>query len=625
VPAASQAEFDSVVANAWTACRPTANGWIDQALAGLPGTMLGPVKVDSVTIASLDISSPPRILITSPTLGNVTQVEFMLPRDSWQIAVTAHVEYTASIFGLSTTITADVTIALSNVQATETLAMDATDPTLPIVSQAGTIQVNYNLGVTTTNPILQALLPAFQPTIKSYVDNAIQNAIAPWNAIFASTVGQPKAIWGVGAPPRPPFPLKPDLQAAALEISNDIQTVNTPYGGILIAFMSDPTYGQGVPLHWDGYADSAIWTGHYLAAESFRYAVTKDPLALANAGKALAAIEDMLDAENPGGGHLCRCVVPASEPDAAMILQTQPANAFTSTVRGQNVVCMGYITRDQYLGVMHGLACAYDNIDDPATKQLAGSLIERIVDYISGNSWVVMRHDNTHVSVVYCMNPTQMIAFTAIAAHVNPAKYQTLRDQVGLLAPVSWVLGMADMLNPLESYYKNNLEMGATYHALRLETDPVRRAQLTAAHAIVRRVIGHHENAYFQAIDCALDPSLAPTLAPEILDELRRFASRGGTGSLDRREFTVTNSTDPSILTGNYTSLFGSSTHTVGQGTTSGLEALYPVPVEKRPCTDFLWQRDPFELDAQGDPTRQAPGIDLLLPYWMGRYYGLLK
>ena len=36
--------------------------------------------------------------------------------------------------------------------------------------------------------------------------------------------------------------------------------------------------------------DSAIWTGHYLAAEAFRYKVTRSPEALANEERAVEGI-----------------------------------------------------------------------------------------------------------------------------------------------------------------------------------------------------------------------------------------------------------------------------------------------------------------------------------------------
>src|SRR3989441_4748303 len=76
----------------------------------------------------------------------------------------------------------------------------------------------------------------------------------------------------------------------ALTISLNIQQLHMPYGTVL-----DPVFASSDPAS-PGYSevrgytragDSAIWTGHYLAAEAFRYQVTRSPDALANAWKAL--------------------------------------------------------------------------------------------------------------------------------------------------------------------------------------------------------------------------------------------------------------------------------------------------------------------------------------------------
>ncbi|WP_321475450.1 hypothetical protein [uncultured Paludibaculum sp.] len=48
------------------------------------------------------------------------------------------------------------------------------------------------------------------------------------------------------------------------------------------------------------------------------------------------------------------------------------------------------------------------------------------------------------------------------------------------------------------------------------------------------------------------------------------------------------------------------------------------VPVPERPATDFLWQRSPFRLYGGLYGTIEGAGIDYILPYWMGRYYGVL-
>lgn len=58
--------------------------------------------------------------------------------------------------------------------------------------------------------------------------------------------------------------------------------------------------------------------------------------------------------------------------------------------------------------------------------------------------------------------------------------------------------------------------------------------------------------------------------------------------------------------------------------TCNSTEACDRVPVPIRPTTDFLWQRDPFQLVGGGSDTIEGPGVDYILPYWMGRYYGVI-
>jgi hypothetical protein len=53
-------------------------------------------------------------------------------------------------------------------------------------------------------------------------------------------------------------------------------------------------------------------------------------------------------------------------------------------------------------------------------------------------------------------------------------------------------------------------------------------------------------------------------------------------------------------------------------------EACQPLPVQDRVTTDFLWQRDPFALAGGGEGDIETAGIDYILPYWMGRYYGVI-
>ena len=52
------------------------------------------------------------------------------------------------------------------------------------------------------------------------------------------------------------------------------------------------------------------------------------------------------------------------------------------------------------------------------------------------------------------------------------------------------------------------------------------------------------------------------------------------------------------------------------------------VPIDRRPATDFLWQRSPFRLrtfSLSADGSSQDPGVDFVLPYWLARYSGAIK
>src|SRR6266705_695175 len=79
----------------------------------------------------------------------------------------------------------------------------------------------------------------------------------------------------------------------ALAISANIQAKHLPFGTIL-----DPMYASASSNLITGYTrcgDSATWTGHYLAAEAFRYRVTFAPEALQNIGNALTGITRLID------------------------------------------------------------------------------------------------------------------------------------------------------------------------------------------------------------------------------------------------------------------------------------------------------------------------------------------
>src|SRR6266496_6150754 len=82
-------------------------------------------------------------------------------------------------------------------------------------------------------------------------------------------------------------------ESEALAISASIQARHLPFGTILDPIYSSPTTSQIVGYTRCG--DSALWTGAYLAAEAYRYNVTRSPDALNNVRKALAGLKGLSD------------------------------------------------------------------------------------------------------------------------------------------------------------------------------------------------------------------------------------------------------------------------------------------------------------------------------------------
>ena len=176
-------------------------------------------------------------------------------------------------------------------------------------------------------------------------------------------------------------------EADALAISRNIQERHFPHFTLLDPIFDGPASNQIV--NYTRCADSAIWTGHYLAAEAFRYAATRSPDALANARRAFAGIQSLVDVT--GNNVLARCLIPDDSPYAQGIQNEEAHNGIYHSGAGNFWV--GNTSRDQYTGVMFGLGVAYDLIDDQALKASIAGVVTRMVQFLKDHSWTVVLTD----------------------------------------------------------------------------------------------------------------------------------------------------------------------------------------------------------------------------------------
>lgn len=388
------------------------------------------------------------------------------------------------------------------------------------------------------------------------------------------------ALLGVGAAAEPD----------ALAISANIQSRHLPYGTILDPVLSS----TGEVRSYTRCGDSAIWTGHYLAAESYRYAVTGSAEALEAARAALDGLRGLVDVT--GSDLLARCAFPADSPYAADLTSEERHNGiYPGILKDTNYLWVGNTSRDQYSGVFFGLISAYDLA--PPLRDAARGLAGRLMESLMGHAWMVMMPDHG-VSAMFAARPDQELTFLAIARHMDNRRfgsaYKVMRFWSAMLAAVPIA---ADVIDDHESYFKFNLDTINLFSLVRLEDSGFWRGCYLRAYDLLRRTTDNHGNAHFNMIDRALKgPDAARDRETAALLDAWLLRPRTD-GRVDWR----------------------------GQVPSCGDDrACQPLPVQDRVRTDFLWQRSPFQLYGGGEGNIESAAIDYILPYWMARYYGVL-
>ena len=380
-------------------------------------------------------------------------------------------------------------------------------------------------------------------------------------------------------------------EADAIGISQNIRMRHMPFGTILDPIFASPESDQIVGYTHCG--DSAIWTGHYLAAEAFRYTVTGSAEALDNVKTALNGISGLLNVT--GTNLLSRCLVPTNSPHAQAIIQEEASNGIFEN-RQDGWYWIGNTSRDQYSGVFFGLGVAFDLVDDAEVRTEIVRDVTLLLNFLRGHDWSV-RMPNGGLSTTFIGRADQELSFLQVGRHVNSGKFSTSYDlnrfflSPETIAPIS-----IDVLGD-DSYFKFNVDSINLFNLIRLEHSSFGSIYRTA-YDILRRHTDDHGNAFFNMIDWALNGpnEVRDSQTRQMLDDwLLR----------PRRDV-------PTDLRGMYPACG------------SADRACEPIPVAKRVPADFLWQRSPFQLVAQGTGMIESAGIDYILPYWMARYYGVL-
>jgi hypothetical protein len=625
----------------WDNLRPLVDAQVTQlASAQLAGAQYTSSAVD---VSVHRVTAVTQGIAVAPGLQrmDLDRLELRVPaQGTWDLALEADIRVTLKLGGFQPAIDIPVTIEIKDLVMELEAEIDHADPTRPVMSRVGRPTVNFQVNITSSSSLVQNVTQVLTPVADWLVQRLLDETMRSLMPVLAGLQGVPGAVPAAGSSLLGDSGAATPFEQVAVNVDRKIRQHHLPHGTILCANMDTPATDSWLDAFRDGGSgiqgsvtsyhsggDSAIWTGQYLASQAFRWAATQDPEALEHVRYTLAGVGALLDV-NGGSGLLAR----VAAPENSLVGQSIVARGVfrSAIINGENWVGRqggNGISRDQYSGVMFGLAITYELVDDPQVRAECQRRIEMILDYIIGHDWIIDEDRPAWTAGANSSRgPTfwlginyQRLAFLHIGHRINPGKYSQDLAEAGPLSETAW-FGLWTSTFGFDHYYKFNLAHVGLYNFFRLETDVQRWQDVHRGWRIMTRYMGHHRNAHFDLIRTTVDPVTRGDLFAQTREVMRRFLDR------NHREVApavvdLSGVTFQQLTSVQYANVGGS------VQVTNVTQSVPSEPLDlvlRRYTGNFHWQRDPFTpaTPNAGNPRSEKHGLDVVLPYWMGRHEG---
>jgi streptogramin lyase len=376
------------------------------------------------------------------------------------------------------------------------------------------------------------------------------------------------------------------------------------------------------------------YTGMYLAMESFRYAVTKNPRARANAKKAFEALR-FLQTVTETPGFVARTVIPSSWTKMAdpnrKISDRQWAEMVVENPREKRVevrwrpsrdgkwLWKGDTSSDEITGHMFGYLFYYDLVADEAEKRHVARHILNIVDYVIEGGYVLRGMDGRHTKWgVWApeklnhdpdwapergINSVEILSYLKLAYHVSgDERYQ--KEYMRLLNNYDYASNVrrAKTTNPTWRTHIDDELLALAYPCLMMHEDNPK----------LRRLYRESVDHWYKAVkaDCSPFFEFIYGACVSRVPQLEISVASLRDASLDLVRWTVDNSQREDI-------------RIVRTPEWEHLQTSRLLPPSERGV--IRWDENPWRA-IQGDGGRtESDGVWWLLPYWMGCYYGYIQ
>ncbi|HEY3284714.1 MAG TPA: transcriptional regulator [Armatimonadota bacterium] len=357
--------------------------------------------------------------------------------------------------------------------------------------------------------------------------------------------------------------------------------------------------------------NDGLWTAIYLGAECFRYAATGAPEAKRLADESARAL---LELES--------CTTLEGFPARARVFTGERVDKSSGEwhpTRDGKGEWKGDTSSDELDGHYFGLALYYDLVAGETEKRQVRQTLTRITDHLLRNDFALIDVDGkptrwaVHGPKALNDDPAWVeekgLNSLEILAHLRTAHHVTGEPRY-LEAYNTLVTKHHYALNTLRqkrdwpdeiNHSDDELAFLAYFPLLRYETDPDLRALYLASLERSWRILQPQASTLFDFIYAA-STGRRDMLGPgvRVLEET----------PLDLVTWTMSNSHRADLKQDPRFGRFGEK-----QCTT-------PVPPRERAAQK--WNSNPYQMDTGNGGLEEDDGAFYLLPYWMGRYYGLL-
>jgi hypothetical protein len=350
--------------------------------------------------------------------------------------------------------------------------------------------------------------------------------------------------------------------------------------------------------------NDGLWTAMYGAAECFRYAVTKDPDALARAKR---AVEAVLFLEEITGvpGLPARSYVKKGE-------QRPKDGVWHWTADGQ-IQWKGDTSSDESVGHFFVLSIAYDLLDDAALKARMVEAARKMMDTIIGHGYNLI--DVTGNPTTWgkwspeyfagkgksdsALNAAELLMFLKVTEHMTgdaryAAEYKKVAVRMKYAAQAARYIELREEIN----YSDEELAMLSFYPFFRYEKDPSMQKGLDQWWANCRR----EKNPLWTYIYRVGRPEGKVDLegAVKTLERIPMDLISWKVVNSDRRDVVMEKALDRA----------------------NERQARTWLPPDERPV--MKWNGNPFVVDGGNGGFSEDDGAFFLLPYWMGRFMGVV-